>query len=276
MSKSKQSVHLGVASSRSGSNSGSHAVSKPDVGVRSQQPLVFREPHFAPASLAVLGDFTGRTFYSRGSLLFTEGEPATGIFLVEKGCVKLTMCSARGKALLLGFFGPQTVLGLPAAILGFPHAATAEIVRPLTASFLAREVLLQHLRHAGDAGLRAAELVSQMLFSTLHEMETFWLSDSAEQKLARFLLSFCPPRNGRGVAWRIALGLTHEEIAQRIGVSRETVTRLLSHFKKRRILDLSRLTLTVLAPGNLEALADLSHEVNPVGLEPSLASRHPM
>lgn len=196
--------------------------------------------------------------HGRGSLLFVEGQAASGVYVIEKGCAKLTICSGRGKSLILGFFGPQTVLGLPAAILGLPHEATAEIMKPTTARFVAREDLLRHLRQAGDAGLRAAQLVSRMLYSTLRDVESFWLTDSAEQKLARFFVSLCPPRHGCRAPIHLAFDFTHEDISQRIGLSRETVTRLVSRFKKRGVLKLTRSMLTICDHDALKRIADWS------------------
>jgi CRP/FNR family transcriptional regulator, cyclic AMP receptor protein len=65
------------------------------------------------------------------------------------------------------------------------------------------------------------------------------LSDSAREKLAKLLLEW-GSRSGESmqVETRLKLGFTHEEIAQMIGTSRETVTRLLTDFKKRQIVQL--------------------------------------
>jgi CRP/FNR family transcriptional regulator, cyclic AMP receptor protein len=215
------------------------------------------------------GHGNSQTFVGRGSLLFTEGQLASGVFMVEKGSVKLTVCSGRGKPLILGFFGPPSVLGLAAAILGRPHESTAETMATVTTRYISREDLLRHMHSAG-AGLRVAELVSRLLYSTVREIEALWLTDSVEQRLARFLLSLCPPRNGCRVPMHLALQLTHEDIAQRIGVSRESVTRFLSRFKKRGILDFKQSVLTILEPATLERLADLPGDLPCVRAKPAL------
>lgn len=201
------------------------------------------------------GTGNAQIFHGRGSLLFTEGQPASGVFVVEQGSVKLTVCSGRGKPLILGFFGPQSALGLAAAILGRSHESTAETMSTVTARFVSREELLRQMQSA-SAGLRVAELVSRLLYSTVREIEALWLTDSVEQRLARFLLSLCPARNSTRAPVHLALHLTHEDIAQRIGVSRESVTRFLSRFKKRKILDFKQSVLTILEPAALERLAD--------------------
>lgn len=198
-----------------------------------------------------------RTFHPRGSRLFTEGQPASGVFIIDKGCVKLSICSGCGRSLILGFFGPPSVLGLPAAILAAPHESSAEILKPVTARFLPRDQLIRHLR-SSDAGLHAAELVSHMLYCTWREIEALWLTHSVDQKLARFLLSLYPAGAGREGPLHLPLDLTHEEIAQRIGVSRESVTRVFTRFRRRGVLHLKDSVLSLLDLDALRKLADLS------------------
>ncbi len=208
-----------------------------------------------------------QSVHARGWVLFTAGQPASGIFIIEKGCVKLSISPGRGRSLILGFFGPQSVLGLPATILGFPHESTAEATKSVTVRFFARARLLQHMR-AGATGLWAAQVVSRMFYFTLCEIETLWLTDSVDQKLSRFLLSFCSPRNGARAPVQLPLDLTHEDIAQRIGVSRESVTRFFSRSKKSGILDLKHSVLTTVDIARLERLADVSADLNSAAIPP--------
>lgn len=267
----KQSAQMRVAGERRAPNSGIAPVPKLDIA-RTADPF--------PALLSQLfGGVPGRTgggnsqtYHGRGMLLFTEGQPASGVFMVEKGLLKLTVCSGRGKPLILGFFGPQSVLGLAAAILGRPHESTAETMTTVTARFLGREEFLRQI-HSASAGLRVAELVSGLLYSTVREIEALWLTDSVEQRLARFLVSLCPSRNGGHGAVHLALDLTHEDIAQRIGVSRESVTRFLSRFKKRGILDFKQSVLSILQPAILERLADFPGDLPSLRAQPRLPQR---
>jgi CRP/FNR family cyclic AMP-dependent transcriptional regulator len=267
----KYPAQLRIAAERRAPTLGKRPVPKLNSAANAEPIPLFSSTIFGPVAWARSRTLGCRSVHSRGSLLFIEGQAVSGVYLIENGCVKLTICSGRGKSLILGFFGPQTVLGLPAAILGLPHEATAEIVKPVTARFVVREDLLRHLRQAGDAGLRAAQLVSRMLYSTLRDMEKFWLTDSVEQKLARFFVSLCPPRNGRRVPIHLALDLTHEDISQSIGVSRETVTRLLSRFKKRGILKLTRSMLTIFDLDDLKRIADWPSTVRSPEANPNAA-----
>jgi len=264
----KQSAQLRLAVERRTPDSGIAPVPKLDVAKTAGSLPGPASQLFADGA----GRGNSQTSHGRGSLLFTEGQPASGVFVIEKGSVKLTVCSGRGKPLILGFFGPQSVLGLAAAILGRSHESTAETMTTVTARFVSREQFLRRMQSA-SAGLHVAELVSRLLYSTVREIEALWLTDSVEQRLARFLVSLCPPRNGCRGAVHLALDLTHEDIAQRIGVSRESVTRFLSRFKKRGILDLKQCVLTILEPAALERLADFPGDLPSLRARPSLPPR---
>jgi CRP-like cAMP-binding protein len=267
----KQSAQLRVTVERRSPDSGIAPVPKLDMA-RTVDPFpdLFSQMFADLPSRDARGN--SQMFHGRGSLLFTEGQPASGVFVVEKGSVKLTVCSGRGKPLILGFFGPQSVLGLAAAILARSHESTAETMTTVTARFISREELLRQMQSA-SAGLCVAELVSRLLYSTVREIEALWLTDSVEQRLARFLVSICPPRNGCTRAVHLALELTHEDIAQRIGVSRESVTRFLSRFKKRGILDFKQSVLTILEPAALERLADFPGDLPSLRARPSSPQR---
>jgi CRP-like cAMP-binding protein len=264
---------MGAAWRRHSFNSGIRPVPKLNRAPAAYPTL----PGMLPELLKALGrtspnEAPCQSVHARGSVLFTAGQPPTGIFMIEKGCVKLSMSSGRGRSLILGFFGPQSVLGLPATILGFPHESTAEATKPVTVRFFPRARLLQHMR-AGATGLWAAQVVSCMFYSTLCEMEALWLTDSVNQKLSRFLLSFCSPRDGSRAPLQVPLDLTHEDIAQRIGVSRESVTRFFSRSRKSGILDLKESVLTILDPVRLERLADFPADPSSLVIPP-IGSRH--
>ena len=68
-------------------------------------------------------------------------------------------------------------------------------------------------------------------------MKNIGLSHSASEKLARFLLEWAARQKPGIDPTKVTLALTHEEIAQMIGASRETVTRLFADFKKKKLLE---------------------------------------
>jgi CRP/FNR family transcriptional regulator, cyclic AMP receptor protein len=85
-------------------------------------------------------------------------------------------------------------------------------------------------------------------------MRTIGLSHSAGEKLARFLLDLSTEHDSDKGEIKLTLTLTHEEIAQMIGASRETVTRLFSDFKKKQLLQIKGSTLIIKNKAGLESV----------------------
>lgn len=198
----------------------------------------------------------GRTSRPEGSILFAEGEEALGAYVIWEGRVKISIGSDTGKSLILAFAGRGAVLGLPGTILGVPYAATAEVVEPVKFTFLSRDDLLRRLRATEAAAYAAAEIVSAVCYSVLAEFKAMHLSQSAEQRVARFLLGLLPtPKNSNG-HMQVALNVSQEEIGQMIGVCRETVARVISRLKKRRIIELGTAALVIHDKAALEKLAE--------------------
>lgn len=181
-----------------------------------------------------------------GSVLFMEGQEARGIFILCQGRVKLSVCSAEGKTLILGITEAGEVLGLSATVSGRPYEVTAEALEPCQFSFVRREEVNRWLHQYGDVCLRAAEQLSARYNDVCHEIRSLGLGHSAAERLAGFLVEEAS-KNGEVAKPqpRIKLLLTHEEIAQMIGTSRETVTRLLAGFKRRHLIELKGATLLI-------------------------------
>jgi CRP/FNR family cyclic AMP-dependent transcriptional regulator len=196
--------------------------------------------------------------YPKGAILFVEGQEPAGIDVVCAGRVKLFACSRDGKTLVVQVAGPGDVLGVSAVISGQPHEATAETLEPSQVMFVKRDDFLSLLRDHGEIALRVAQLLSSACHRSQRQARALGLSRSAEERLAQFLLDRCDERGepaGRGV--RVRLGLTHDEMAQIIGVSRETVTRILGRLRRRDMLETRGGFLTVKDPAALRALSGL-------------------
>ncbi len=196
------------------------------------------------------------TAYPKGAVLFVEGQAPRGIFILCKGRVKLSICSSDGKTLILKIAEPGEVLGLSATVSGKPYELTAETLDPCQVNFVKREDFLRYLREHNEVTLRVAEQLSDKYNTACHEIRSLGLSHSAAEKLAKLLLEWSDKNGGDKQPGRMKLSLTHEEIAQMIGTSRETVTRLFADFKKRQIIQLKGSTLVIRNRGALETMVN--------------------
>lgn len=200
--------------------------------------------------------FTG--LYPKGSLLFVEGEQPRGIFILCSGRAKLTTSSSEGKVLIVKIAEPGEVLGASATILGKPYEVSAETIEPAQLNFIKRDDFLKFLNAHADACMHTAQQLSEKYHSAQREIRSLGLSQTTGEKLAKLLLDWCD-RGGEPTSKGIRLKvlLTHEEIAQMIGTTRETVTRLLSDFKRRKLIDVKGSTVNVLSRDDLAKMVSI-------------------
>ncbi|MGH9745774.1 MAG: Crp/Fnr family transcriptional regulator [Candidatus Acidiferrales bacterium] len=210
-----------------------------------------------PAALQRLSEITSASSYPKGATLFVEGQGVRGVFILCTGRVKLSTSSIDGRTLIVRISEPGEVLGLPATVTGTAYELTAEVIEPTQANFIPRGHFLSFLRDYGEVALRVAQQMGETYHAAIAEMRSIGLSHSAAEKLARFLLEWCATHGDGNVEIRAKLTLTHEEIAQMIGASRETVTRLFAGFKKKQLLQIRGSTLVVHNKAELERLAGI-------------------
>ena len=200
--------------------------------------------------------FSHLTTYPGGAILFVEGQMPRGAFVLCSGKVKLSTTSREGKVLVLKIVEPGEVMGLSAVIAGEAYEITAETLGPCLVNFVERDGLLRLMERSGELGLRSAQAVSREFQYAYREILELVLAKSSSGKLARLLLSWVTVRDNDVLReLRIHAPVTHEEMAQRIGASRETVTRLLSELKKKDLIKLEGTTLVIKNRTALEALA---------------------
>jgi CRP/FNR family transcriptional regulator len=162
------------------------------------------------------------------------------------GKAKLFTSSSDGKTIITKISEAGDVLGLNATISNRPYEVTAEMMEPGQANFIARDALLQFLREYGEVALRVAEQLSRNYYAAYEEIRTLGLTSSPSEKFAKLLLSWSLAQWGNAnKPAHLTLTLTHEEIAEMIGTTRETVSRLFSDFKKKQLLQLKGSTLII-------------------------------
>lgn len=193
--------------------------------------------------------------YPEGAIVFVEGQSARGVYVVCQGRAKLTTTNREGKTLILRIAQPGEILGLHSVVSGTAHEVTVETLQPCQLAFVAREDFIRFLKTHGDACLHAARDLSRDCQAAYNSIRSIGLSHSAMEKVARLLLQWAGDGKAVDGAIRVKLALTHEEISQLIGISRETVTRLLGDLKKRGVTELRGSTLLVRNKAALEQLA---------------------
>jgi CRP/FNR family cyclic AMP-dependent transcriptional regulator len=216
-----------------------------------------REEHlFCNLSVPVvqkLNDIKSTATYPKSAVLFIEGQRPRGVFILCTGKAKLSTSSSEGKTIITKISEAGDVLGLNAVVSNRPYEVTAEMIEPGQANFISRDALLQFFKENGEVALRVAEQLSRNYYVAHEEIRTLGLTTSPAEKFAKLLLAWDAARSGDN---QIRLTLTHEEIAEMIGTTRETVSRLFSDFKKKQLVHIKGSSLTI---RNKLALEKLVH-----------------
>ena len=217
-----------------------------------------RNGFFCQLTAPALKDFDALKFvsaYPQGALLFIEKQISRGVYVLCEGEVKLSISSREGKKLSLRIVKPGDVLGLAGTLADLPHEVTAETTRPSQVAFVRRDDFLRFLTRHPEAYLAVAKQLGAHYQVACEQLRTVALSASAPARLAKMLLDFSAARQGTKQGARFNWSLTHDEIGNFIGTTRETVTRTLSAFKSRHLVTLRGSSLLILDRAALESLA---------------------
>ena len=202
-----------------------------------------------------LNEIKSTAVFPKSAMLFLEGQQARGVFVLCSGKAKLSTSSSEGKTIITKISEAGDVLGLSAVISNRPYEVTAEMLEPGQANFIARDAFLQFLRQFGDVAVRVAEQLSRNYYIAHEEIRTLGLTSSSGEKFARLLLGWANEAGPKDPA-QIKVTLTHEEIAEMIGTTRETVSRLFSDFKKQELLQVKGATLLIRNRAALEQMVN--------------------
>ena len=218
-----------------------------------EEGLFCQLPH---AALSTLNSLRQTSIYPSGVMLFVEGQPGRGLYIICSGEAKLYVNSADGQSLTVRIAEHGEVLGLSSLIADERYPVTAETLCPSQVSFIPRLEFLQFMRANPDVALRVAKHLSMELGKAWRQTKMLALAPDTHSKLTQFLLDWAE-KHGRPTpeGLRIALHMTHEEIAQSIGASRESVSRILSDWKHRGVIRSSGGAITILQPLELQIIA---------------------
>jgi CRP/FNR family cyclic AMP-dependent transcriptional regulator len=210
--------------------------------------------NISPQAAQRLNDIKSTAVYPKGTMLFIEGQLPRGVFVLCVGKTKLSTSSREGKTIITKISESGDVLGLNAVISNRPYEVTAEMMEPGQANFIPRDSFLHFLKDFPEVAVRVAQQLSRNYFTAYEEIRTLGLAASPSEKFAKLLLSWSAKTIQDDGSSQVKLTLTHEEIAEIIGTTRETVSRLFSEFKKKQLMQLKGATLIIRSRVALERI----------------------
>lgn len=199
------------------------------------------EDHFCGLEQTEMLKFSSlksRQRYPRGKTIFFEGEPAGGVYILCAGRVKLSTNSEEGKSIIVRIVEPGEVLALSATVNSSPLEGSARAIDECLISFVDKRDFTHLLNSSRPVALKAIGELGRVYRKAYTRICTLGLSSSVSERLARLFLEWCDRSCAESVSASIPLTYTHEEIAEMIGTSRETVTRLLGTFREQCLIDL--------------------------------------
>lgn len=189
----------------------------------------------------------------KGSRLFTEGQPADGIFIVCRGKVKLTTYSQTGKALIMRVAVPGDVIGISAAFSGGMYETSAEVIDAARLNFVRSTDFRRFLEQFPDAAMNAITALCREYKTAYTQIRSLGLTSCVADKLALLLLDWSKGGASCNGSVHLSLSFSHEAIAEMIGSSRETVTRLLKEFRQQDLIRITGNDLCIPDKRRLEA-----------------------
>lgn len=211
------------------------------------------------------------TLIRRGSALFSEDDRADGAYLLLSGSVKVSRLTPSGKEILLDLVGPGGVFGLQEALGGGRRGSAATALSDVRALRLEARELTVAL--GGSPGLLRDVL--RHLLARLARVERrmeLLMTLTVPRRLGHALLELSGAEDNGGAR---SVALTHQDMGNLVGTSRETVSLFLARFRQRGWVATERGRIRILDPKGLEEWLESDESPDDVALRGQVDSRHP-
>jgi CRP/FNR family transcriptional regulator len=192
--------------------------------------------------------------YRRGEVVFREGEPASAVYCIRTGAVKLYKLGSEGDEVVIRLLGPGDIMGYRPVLANDTFAATARALEDATVCRVARDVLLATLRESPELAMSLLGKLAHELRESEDQMVRR-VVETVPQRTARFLIWLAESSAGMNDPVRFETVLRREDMATVIGTTPETLSRILRDLERRQILGLSRRSIEIREPEKLELLA---------------------
>ena len=194
-----------------------------------------------PGEMEALSQRAVEKRFASGEVLFHEGEPSSGIYLLGQGSVKIYKTSGSGREIMLAVeSAPSSVAEVP-MFDGGPYPASARALEDVVAYHISKQDFQQVCRQNPELPLKVLAVVGQRLRHLVRVVESVTFG-SVRQRLARALLEF----GDQAKTPAFPLPVTHEELAFRLGTVREVVSRNLSRFQAEGLIRIQKREISLL------------------------------
>jgi CRP/FNR family transcriptional regulator len=194
-----------------------------------------------------------KVVFSQGEVLFLQGQPSKSLYSLMEGTVKICTNSADGREQIVGLSSPGNLLVGLQSINDTYHAYTAIAVTPVSACKISHRRLLGYVRTRGDIAMRLIQAANSQLAHSRALMEVTG-HNCAAAKIASFIL-LMTPRSEHGNCG-FAMPFSRLEMASILGLSEETVCRLMANLKRTGAINAPRGKIEIRDWSQLHAVAE--------------------
>lgn len=192
--------------------------------------------------------------YRAGEVLFYEGDPCHGFYVLGQGRVKIVKTSPSGREIMLAVeSAPSSVAEVP-LFDGGPYPATVSAIDDVLACLISKQDFRRVCLAQPEVALKILEVVGQRLRQLVSIVESVSFG-SVRQRLAGILLDLAREAGGS----RFTLNLTHQELASRLGTVREVVSRNLSRFQAEGLIQIDKRRVVLVDSSGLQREVELEY-----------------
>jgi CRP/FNR family transcriptional regulator, cyclic AMP receptor protein len=206
------------------------------------------------ATIQRIAALASRRNYDAGAVVFMRGDPGDALYGVVTGKVRISASAAAGKEVFLNVMEPGDAFGEIALLDGEPRTASATTLAATQLIVIKRDAFIDLLRRDSQLSVHLIELLCRRVRWTSQQMEDSTLLN-VHAKLAKRLLSLAS-MHGRDTPAGTKLSISQEELAQFLGLSRQSVNKHLQTWKGKGWIGLGRGSITVV---NERALRNVTH-----------------
>lgn len=196
------------------------------------------------------------SLHVRGEVLFGEGETVRGVYILRMGRATVSISSSEGRVVILRIARAGDVLGLSSVLRSSSYNATVKTIEPCRTQFVSRAHLMEIVAKSPSGASAVSQILSRELTELTDRAKSLLLPRTANARLAKFFLEWSENFEVDELNLvKIDKDLTHEQIAQMICSSRETVTRLLASLTRRGIIRITSNSILICDRLALERIA---------------------
>ncbi len=207
----------------------------------------------APTDMAHLEAVTAMVTCERGRIFYNPDDPAEVLFILKKGEIGISRMSADGRKLMIDTLGPGAIFGEMSIVGQRMHQNEAEALTECLICVMSRLDVEELLLSDPRVAIRLMQTLSNRLARAEERLEEMAFK-GVPSRLASLLLRLAVETDWRGRP--ILAGLTHQQLAELAGTTRETITLTLNTFKASGLIEIARKRITLLNRDELQSIAD--------------------